>query len=534
MKNLFSKPAALATAALLLASGCTKSFEDINTNPTTYSQASFDPNYVLTQSQLVYTGSTDFAYETWRGNLIYCATMMQGLSSVISYWAGDKYLLNQAYAGAYWERAYSDQVKAVTDLVASTEGKSQYKNLHQIGRIMRALIMERITDLYGDAPYSQAGLGYYQGIITPVYDKQQDIYNDLIKEVTEASAALDPNADVASGDVFYKGNVAQWQRFSNTLLLRLGMRLVKVDPAKAQAIATQVQGKTMTSNADNAYVLFDVSGGRATTSRNAQVLLGDGGQEYYYVKWSKTFIDYLKSNNDPRLSEIAVTQLYAADKDGKPVKAMNANYVTAAAAQKGMPNGRDLGTSGNAAFDITKDPTYTSFPDYSQPNPDMIKRTGPTFILTYAESELLLADAAQRFGLTTGGGAASHYNAGVTAAMSYLSQYDASMSVAAGDIATYLAAHPYVAGQGLEQINTQYWALTCTMLDFYETWSNWRRTGFPALTPVVYPNNATNGQIPRRLPYPTGEITSNPTNYQAARDALQGGDFLTSRVYWDK
>ncbi|RZK92272.1 MAG: SusD/RagB family nutrient-binding outer membrane lipoprotein, partial [Hymenobacter sp.] len=299
MKNLFTKTATLATAALLLASGCTDRFTEINTNPTTYSQTNFDPNYVLTQAQLTYTGSTDFAYETWRGNLIYCATLMQGMSSVISYWAGDKYLLNEGYTAAYWERAYSEQVKPVVDLVAFTDGKDQYKNLHQIARIMRALVMERITDLYGDAPYSQAGQGYYQGIITPVYDPQMAIYADLIKEVTEASAALDPNGDIASGDVYYKGNIAQWQRFSNTLLLRLGMRLSKVDPARAQAIATQVQGKTMTSDADNAIVLFDVAGGRATQNRNSQVLLGDGGQEHYYVKWSQRFISYLKDNNDP-------------------------------------------------------------------------------------------------------------------------------------------------------------------------------------------------------------------------------------------
>ncbi|MGI4833749.1 MAG: SusD/RagB family nutrient-binding outer membrane lipoprotein [Janthinobacterium lividum] len=528
MKSLFAKPAALATAALLLASSCTDRFTEINTNPTTYSQTNFDGNYLLTQEQLTYTGSTDFAYETWRGNLIYCSTFMQGLATVISYWGGDKYLLNESYTGAYWERAYSEQMKPATDLVALTDGKAQYKNLHQIARIMRALIMERITDLYGDAPYSQAGQGYYTGVITPAYDKQQDIYNDLIKEVTEATAALDPAADIPSGDVYYKGNTAQWQRFGNTLLLRLGMRLSKVDPAKAQAIATQVQGKTMTGDADNAYVLFDVAGGRATQNRNSQILLGDGGQEHYYVKWSKTFIDYLQTNNDPRLSKVAATQLYLSNAS----KAQNASFVTTAAAQKGLPNGRDL--SGRPAYDISTAPGYTTFPAYSSPNPGMTKRTGPAFILTYAESELLLADAAQRFNLTAGGSATSHYTAGVTSAMTYLSQYDASMSVAPADITTYLAAHPYVAAQGLEQINTQYWALTCSMLDFYEAWSNWRRTGFPALTPVVYPSNATNGQIPRRFPYPLSEITSNPTNYATARAAVTGGDFLTGRVYWDK
>lgn len=527
MKNIFSKPGctALASAALLLASGCTDRFTEINTNPTTYSQASFDANYLLTQSQLTYTGSTDFAYETWRGNLIYCGTMMQGLATVISYWAGDKYLLNEAYTAAYWDKAYSEQVKTVTDLVASTNGQARYKNLHQIARIMRALTMERLTDLYGDVPYSEAGQGYYQGIITPRYDKQMDIYTDLLKEVDEATAALDPAADIASGDVFYRGDLAKWQRLGNTLLLRLAMRLVKVDPDKAKLYATKVQGKTMASDGDNAYVLHDIAGGRTTQNRNSQVLLGDGGQENYYVKWSQTYINYLKTNNDPRLSRIAVTQLYLTD----ATKIQNPGAISTAAAQKGMPNGRDL--SGRAAYDISTAPGYTSFPDYSSPSPGMIKRNGPTFILTYAESELLLADAAVRFGLS---GAAQHYTAGVTAAMTYLSQYDAALAVPASDVATYLTAHPYDAGRGLEQINTQYWALTNSMLDFYESWSNWRRTGFPVLTPVGYPNSATNGQIPRRFPYPTSEIASNPDNYQAAHAAVPGGDNLLGRVYWDK
>ena len=532
MKSIFSAPTALAVAVLLLGSSCTKTFDEINTNPSTYSQSSFDPNYLLTTAQLGYSGSADFAYDTWRGNLIYSSVLVQGFSTVLSYWGGDKYTLNEAYTAAYWGNgtvgAYVEQVKPITDLVVSTTDKAKYKNLHQISRIMRALIMERITDLYGDVPYTQAGQGYYTGVITPKYDKQQDIYADLLKEVDEATTALDPAADTPTGDVFYKGNIAQWQRFGNTLLLRLAMRLTKVDPDKAKTYATKVQGKTMASNDDNAYVLHDIAGGRTTQNRNSLILLGDGGQEPYYVKWSKTFIDFLKSTNDPRLGKVAVTQLYLTD-SGPTATTQNAAAVTAAAAQKGQPNGKDL--SGRPANDVRQDPSYTAFTDYSSPSPGMIKRTGPTFVLTYAESELLLAEAAQRFGL---GSAAQHYAAGVTAAITYLSQYDPALAIASADASAYVAANPYDASKGLEQINSQYWAHAITMLDFYEAWANWRRSGYPALVPVVYPNNATNGQIPRRFPYPITETTSNPDNYKAASAAVSGGDNLTGRVYWDK
>jgi hypothetical protein len=528
MKTTFLKSFSLAVAGIVLLSDCTKNFDDINTNPASYSQSNFDPNYLLTTTQLTYTGSTDFSYETWRGNLIYAATLMQGLSTVVGYWAGDKYLLNEGYTSAYWQVAYPDQVKPVVDLIQFTKEKPQYKNLYQISRIMRALIMQRITDLYGDVPYSESGLGYYSGTYFPKYDAQQAIYNDMLKEVEEATNALDASADKPAGDVYYKGNIDQWKRFGYSLMLRLAMRLSKADPTTAQTWATKTLGKTFTGNADNAFVRHDATGGRATINRNSQVLIGDGGQEHFYVKWSKTFIDYLKATNDPRLTKVAVTQLYTS----ATAKTQNTAFNTTAAAQKGMPNGKDL--SGIAGRDISSDPSYTSFPDYSSPHPGMIKRDGVTFVLTYAETELLLADAAQRFGVGGTSTAATRYNNGVKAAMTYLGQYDAAMAITDTEADAWLAANPYVPATGLVAINTQYWLHTNTMLDFYESWSNWRRTGIPVLTPVVYPNNATNGTIPRRFPYPSFEANTNPTNYNAARAAVPGGDNLTGRVWWDK
>ncbi|MDB5063498.1 MAG: hypothetical protein JWP67_3341 [Mucilaginibacter sp.] len=533
--NKILKYTAVMIAALLICSGCRKDFNQTNTNPATYNQSTFDPNFVLTSAQLGYTGSTDFSFDTWRANLIYCSTMMQGFSSVIGYWAGDKYLLNAGYTAAYWgsssntptggDGAYPEQVRPIVDVIQSTNGKAQYKNLHQIARIMRALIFERITDLYGDVPYSEAGLGFYDKNFFPKYDKQQDIYTDLLKEVSEATAALDPAADKPTGDVMYHGDIAKWQRFGNTLMLRIAMRLSKADPTTAKTYATQVVGKTMISNDDNAYILGDATGGRITVNRNSQILLGDGGQENYYVRWSKAFIDQLKSTNDPRLSAVAVTSLYLND----ATKVQNPAANSSAAVQKGMPNGKDF--SAVPTLSIMSDPSFTSFNDYSSPAPALIKRNGPTFVLTYAESELLLADAAERFGI---GSAAIHYTAGVKAAITYLSQYDVAATVSDAAAASYVAAHPYDPANGLNMINTQYWLLTNTMLDFYESWANWRRTGYPVLTPVNYPGNATGATIPRRFPYPVSEAGTNTTNYNAAHNSVPGGDVLTSRVWWDK
>src|ERR1700727_1954611 len=98
-----------------------------------------------------------------------------------------------------------------------------------MARIMKALIFERLTDLYGDVPYSQAGLGYYSRIYTPVYDKQQDIYTDLLKEVSQATDSLSINGDRPTGDVFFSADSSQqipkWKKFGYTLQLRMAMRL---------------------------------------------------------------------------------------------------------------------------------------------------------------------------------------------------------------------------------------------------------------------------------------------------------------------
>ncbi|PST84407.1 SusD/RagB family nutrient-binding outer membrane lipoprotein [Pedobacter yulinensis] len=502
---------AVALSTSLFLSACTKDFAKLNTDPVSYGPGNFDPNYLLTTSQLTYTGSFDFSYETWRSNLIYCSTMVQGLSTVIGYWAGDKYLLNADYTASYWAVAYPEQVKPVVDLVKLTEGKEQYANLHQIARIMRALILQRISDIYGDVPYSEAGLGYYGKTYFPKYDKQEAIYKDILNEYEDAANKLDPAKDKPSGDAYLGGDIAKWKRFGYTLMLRAAMRLSKADENTAKAYVAKAIGKTMTSNADNALLAHDASGGRPTVNRNAQVLLGS--PEADNVKWSRTFIDLLKNTNDPRLSVIA-----------------RVGSNTAAAAQKGMPNGYDL--SGVAGRDISSAPGYTTIADYSRPAEAMLRLNTPTFILTYGESELLLADAAQRWGIA--GSAAAHYKAGVVAAITYLSQYGLT-AVSETAAAAYVDANiPYNPATGLNQINTQYWMLTNTMFDFYESWSNWRRSGFPALTPVNYVGNVTQGTIPRRFPYPQSEANTNPDNYNPARNSVPGGDNLTGRVWWDK
>jgi len=103
-----------------------------------------------------------------------------------------------------------------------------------------------LTDTYGDLPYKDAGKGYTNQITKPAYDTQEVIYADILKELEEASAALDPAQPKISGEILYAGDVAKWKRFGYSLLLRGAMRLSKIDPAKSQTyVAKAVAGGLM-------------------------------------------------------------------------------------------------------------------------------------------------------------------------------------------------------------------------------------------------------------------------------------------------
>jgi len=512
----------LIGAGVLVAAGCDKNFEEINIDPTKLTPETMNYSYLFTAAELVTSGNSDAnAYEDWRNNLIYGSTMIQHLSSTTGYWAGDKYTYNAGYNAAYWDANYTNSIKNIVDVVEQTRDNEANKNLHQIARIFKAFMMQRMTDMYGDIPYSEAGLGYLTGVTHPKYDKQQAIYDDLLAELKDAAEKLDASAlnSIGSADLLYGGDVAKWKKFAYSLMVRVAMRLSKVDPDKAKTwVGTAVAGGVFTDINDNALVAHEDRPSSTTANGNAWIL---AGQDPNASRVSKTLVDLLKGTNDPRLSSIATV---ATDPSNKADKGDNTPAV-----QQGQPNGYDLGTT---ATYIGNAPGYPgSVNKYSIVNRNTFARLdAPIIFLTHAETQLLLAEAAQRGWIP--GSAATYYNAGVTAGILMMNQVGASPALTTAQATTYLAANPYVAATGLQQINTQYWITT--FMDSYEAWANWRRSGFPALTPVNYFGNVTAGTIPRRFTYPLNEAAVNPDNYSAAVAGLGSGDKMTSRVWWDK
>jgi len=488
----------VVVALMLTTTSCDEGFDELNTDPNAANE--INPNFQFTWIQLRTSGER---YENWRAGLIYSSMMMQHMAALCGYWSGDKYTYNAGYSSSLFDRQYTQAVVEIQDLINTLETtENADQTMLGMARIWRVLIFHRLTDLYGDVPYSQAGKGFIEGVDFPEFDPQEEIYPDMLNELEEAVAQIGNSGGFGTADLLYNGDQGTWRRFGNSLMLRLGMRLSEVDAGMAQEyVAKAIQGGTLQAGED-AFIEHTVGPEGINRNGIGEVLDKSQGFGDDCPRLSETFVNWMKSNNDPRLDVIGTL----------PVNGSEHN---------GLPSGLD-------AELIEDNPTGTSLDDFSSVNQAIVSVASPMMFMTVAEAELLTAEAALRgWGASD---AAGHYEAGVRAAMNMWAHYG--VPVASGDIDTYIANNPF--DNTMKSIGEQYWA--ATFLNEYEAFANWRRTGYPELTPVIYPGNVTGGTIPVRLALPQGELGTNPN----MRDALDrqglGTDFashLTVPVWWD-
>lgn len=497
-------------AVAFLTASCEKDFDRINTLQT--QPTAIDPVFQLNNAALSssYPAFSAIVYES--------GIVQQIVSPNSGVLTGANFNQdNRANTQANWQNYYRNVIRNTKDVINRTRNDAARSNLYNMARILQAYAFMVLTDTYGDIPYSQGGVGYSEQNFFPAYDAQQQVYADIIKELTEASAALSATGRVEAGDVMYAGNVAQWKKFGYSLLLRAGMRLSEVDPQRAQQVVQAAQqGGVITANADNAVLRHSPD----YLQPMGNTLNSTEAANFYLAA---PFVSHLRTTNDPRLSAIAVR--YVGAKSGPEQTVGNAS--TAAAQQIGMPMGYDNATVGAVATSLG----LASFYDFSQVDRRrMAKPAAPTFFVTAAQSLLLLAEARQR-GWISAGTAEQYYTDGIRAHMEQMAAYDPASAVAAADIQNYLAANPLDAGRALEQINTQYWI--ASFLNGPEVWANFRRSGFPRLTPNPFAGKDIKGEFINRLTYPNSEISVNKANYDAAV-ARMGQDNLDTKVWWDK
>ncbi|WP_428329776.1 SusD/RagB family nutrient-binding outer membrane lipoprotein [Mucilaginibacter sp.] len=491
MKKLAYNILALLFTATTITS-CTKDFAKYNLNPDAVT--SIDPGALLSDA-LVKTSDQDMEPRT-----NYCHAFMQ--YGYTSFWSGTTYVESDGIGSRYWNNFYRPVLNNLEYVIPVLKTQPNLASTYAAARIWRVYVYQKLTDFYGDIPYSQAGKALTEHIYTPAYDPQQQIYTDLIKELRESITLLGANStQTVKGDQFYAGNALQWKKLAASLLLRVGMRLIKVDPTQAATLAKEaVADGLMTSNSDMPVLKHSIA-----LPNGFNFLLNDGVEHFFL---HKTLVTHMQNSGDPRL------QYYGAIYD------------------------KQISSGGTITSNTTSDYIGYSF-TATDPAPNVRIRydvfgteATPFFDFPYAEVEFLQAEAVLRGYIT--GDANALYQAGITAHMQSLSLLPTSPTITSAQISAYLLQNPLsgTTEQQIAQVNTEFWVAGFAF-DGDEVWANWRRTGYPALVPNPTSISQT---IPRKMPYPQSEFTLNGANVNAAVANYGGQNTFNpkARVWWDK
>jgi hypothetical protein len=488
-------------ALLVLGVGACNTDELINVNENPNNPTSAPP-------PAVFTYATRVAMARWFGSN---PTNMRGTVLVAQHLAQVQYPDEDTYARLDGEvtdgsfiNTYSQELKNFQAVVEAGKAIDQ-PLLWGPAQVMRSLIFGYVTDVWGDVPYSEALKGDAAEVnIVPAYDPQEQIYDGLFADLSEAVTAIAGGGAIGLGtaDPIYGGNALAWQRFGNSLRARHAMRLANVDAAQAQAelnAAIAAPGGLIASNAQNARLVWP----------------GDG---VYDNPWSANN----QGRDDHRLSDRLMGQMLPYNDPRVPVYAQPT--LADPAVYAGMPNGLTASQAGN--YSLTSSRPGRVFYSTNRFCNGCTGLTGsrfPNFILTYAEVSFILAEAAERGWIA--GSAAAYYVQGIQASMEQWGVTDAA-AIAAYIAQPGIAYTPGVAGQ--RQIALQKWIALYT--DGVSAWAEWRRTCVPAT--VVPGPDAIISTVPRRYQYSIREHSVNSANLDAAV-ARQGADEFTTRMYWD-
>jgi len=493
--------------------GCTKSFSDRNTDPTrltTLSQKDLRGLFSNAQWQgFALGGGTQYQ----RGVNAFADMYAQYFAVTQTAFASDRFDLTQSRLQNHWIRAYVFTMPSLLKIISDTEADDT-RAMNAIARLWKAFILMRVTDYYGPIPYFN--IGSAEKMIP--YDSQEAIYNDLFKEVTEATADLASHLDnvsFAEEDQIFGGDNTKWLKFGNTLRLRMALRISKVDPEKAKVEAeAAVAGGVMTGVEDDGYLKVDPSRPNALGYISA----------WNEMRMSATMESILKGYEDPRMP----TYFQPAVSDGQ-YRGLRNGMIPA---EQVLPE-----NSYNNASNLNA--RYTPEGMTSEPMPVM--RSG--------EAYLLRAEGAVN-GWEMGGSAADLYAKGIEMSMrtngitdeTIINNYINSPNLplapggyfntpALSDIPVKFSDDP---GKQREQIGTQKWL--ALFPDGQEAWAEVRRSGYPKRYPVLHSDNpdVPAGQFVRRIVFLDYDKDRNKGAVEAAMPLLNGPDKGSTPLWWDK
>jgi hypothetical protein len=469
--------------SLLFASSCTTDFEDINTNPN--APVEVQPSLLL--RQVIYNFGEEMSYEGF-----VAGDLLSQHRTAIDFNLFDRHALKSPQLGGNPWPVFYTNLRDNDIILKQSQSIETYRVYEGPALILKAYMAAGLTDLFGDVPYFEAFNGV-ETTVRPKYDSQEDIYlasAGILDNLDKGIAAINAYDDVIplEGDILFNGDLEAWLRFANSLKIKHLMRISdKVDVA-AQLQAIYDAGNYITTNSQNA--TFDFTNTRPNSFRLAQLRIGD----FNNFVLSETMEDLLTNLNDPRIGQFF-----------RP-------FANATSGEfNGLLNGIDASQTSIALSDYSV--AGTAFREDTS--------TLDANFLTAWEVKFALAEAAARNLITAD--AQNLYETGVTQAFNYWN------TTLPNDYLTGPAAFNAPGSTPVQQIVTQKWI--ANLINGYEGWIEYRRTGFPELRTISASLN--DGLIPVRMPYPAEEEALNAENYTLAAEATNGNS-INSPVWWDE
>ncbi|MEC7781895.1 MAG: SusD/RagB family nutrient-binding outer membrane lipoprotein [Bacteroidota bacterium] len=479
MKNYILKLTLLSILLFEVSSCDTVDFNDTNIDPdaTTAAISSGLLTYAESQIGSAVTAETGNLYVQYISNITYTEGSRYGTRN----WDIDYLYYGPLINLQTIIDLNSDEETALTQVAYGFND-----NQIAVAKLLKAYFYQFATDRWGMLPYSEA----LQGLdnTTPVFDSQEEIYLSLFDEIDDALALINTSEAGPTGDLIFDGDMTRWIQFANTLKLSMALRLSNVYPGASGVAATKFQeamSGAISSNAENLLYPF----------------IAD---QSYDNPWEDRF----ETREDYAVSDVFVNRLLADDDSRIDVYAeyTRSSVVAGDPQYIGMPYG--LTTSSYAASDVS---FITSDIIYDQ--------TAPGVIYSYAQVLFSYAEAVKLGWIS--GSASDYYEAAITASYEQWGAADADAYIATVPLSTNDAA-------AMQQIAEEKWK--ALFLQGYEAWAEWRRLGYPELTPAAEPLNGSD--IPVRHGYDLDWSQSNSANYEAAV-STQGEDNLGTNLWWD-
>lgn len=464
---------------------CTDGFDELNTdpnNPTNISPQYLLPFAIEKSVDRYWGGRTRFERLNIDGAMLW----MQYLARNIYSNEGDSYGVTPTFYNNTWESFYNDGLVNFQRIItqAGPDGSQPNTNYEGTALVMKVWVYSLLTDLYGPIPYTNGLKGTAdEPNYTPSYDPMETVYAGLLTELKTANEKLVVGGPAISGDILYNGDILKWKKFANSLRLRLANRQAAKKPVESKAIMLEILGNPVTfpvftSNADDAQLKHTAT--LPSNNEWHQVMIQDGRTDW---SLSKTFVDYMKKYNDPRLAAIG--------------KANGGAF-------EGIPNG--LPDAIATTYLSSAAVLSSRFTDAS----------APSVLMTFSELQFILAEAAIDGDIT--GDATTFFKKGVEAS------YE-----------KYGVTVPANFYEGIGTVNKQKIMEQKWVALFgqgVESWTEYRRTGFPVM-PTKDPRASfeNNGILPTRLPYPTTEYSLNKAELDKGINLI-GTDNMQSKLWW--